>query len=329
LRELYPGAYITWVVDDRCAEILEGNTAINQLLIFPRFALIQAVRAGKYGLAAELLSDFTKILRSRKYDLSLDLHGLFKSAVIALIAGAKLKVGSSSTNGMREGSWIVSKQVKRADNAGHCIVRHLEAIKYLGGDITKKVFEINISENERVFIDNLLKKNGVNTAGKVVVFHVGGGWASRRWLPEKFAELADKLVEQYKIIPVFVGGEVGGKAEVGLVESVIALMKTKALDFANMLTLKQYSALLKRSVMFIGNEAGPMHIAGALGVPVVAIIGPTDPGRTGPYGDKNIVVRKKVNCAPCRKRDCQLRICIDKISVEEVFNAAGKWMIDG
>ncbi len=321
LKKMYPDSEIAWLVDDRCAEILVDNPLINDIIVFPRFEIKKMLQEKQYKDLLNTLSKFIKLLRKKKYDLTIDLHGLFKSGLMSLISRSRERVGSSSTNGMRELSWLVSKQINPVNETDHCVDRHLAVVKHLGGDVSEKRFVINTSEEDKVSVLNILKDNSISVNEKIVIIHAGGGWTSRRWLPERFAELSDKLVENDKFKTIFVGGQVGGRDENNLVENILLKTKNKTLSLAHKLTLKQYVALLKISTLFVGNEAGPMHLATAVGLPVVAIIGPTNPARTGPYGNKKIVVRKQVDCAPCRERECKTRICIDNITVQDVLEA--------
>jgi len=152
----------------------------------------------------------------------------------------------------------------------------------------------------------------------------GGGWRSRRWFPERFSELADRIIKKYGYDVVFIGGPPAGSPEAGTVDKVLKNMKNKAYDLSGKFTLKQLCVLLKSSKMFVGNEAGPMHLACALGTPVLAIIGPTNPERTGPFGDRFIIVRKNVDCAPCKQRNCKKLECMKLITVEEVWRTFEK-----
>ncbi len=311
IKKKYPHSHISWIADERCAEILSGNSIIDNLIVFDRTKI-----------TLSYLKQMYKNLRDQKFDLSIDFHGLFKSAVIVKMAGAKYKLASSSTNGMREFSWLFSKEIKPWTKDTHCIERHLAVAKYLGCefDINNLDFNLQIDEKYILEIKAILKKEKIDLDEKLVLVHPGGGWISRRWSSLKFAQTIDLINELFKVNVILIGGKEGGASEKGLDEEIISLSKTKKIvNLTGKLTLKQLMALFKFTNLFLANEAGPMHIATALKVPSIAILGPTDANRTGPFKGNTVIIQKKVACQPCRNRNCTNLICMKLVTVDEVF----------
>ena len=144
---------------------------------------------------------------------------------------------------------------------------------------------------------------------------------AKRWLPERFAGVGKRLVNEHKArILLFGQGE-----EKHLSDFIAGRIGENCLNLAGKTTLARLAALLERCDLLLTNDTGPMHIAAALGVPVVAVFGPTDPRTTAPAGEKHIIVRKPVACSPCLKRKCPTdHQCMKAISVEDVFNAVLK-----
>ncbi|MDR0485856.1 MAG: DUF374 domain-containing protein [Elusimicrobiota bacterium] len=310
LKKQYPQARIFWLSDERCAPILEGNPYLEKVFIWDR-------KEKKFSYFKNL----RKQLRSQKFDLSIDFHGLAKSAFFAVLAGAKFKIASSSTNGMREFSYLFSKQIKNPNPDAHCIERHLSAVNFIG---CQSVFEYPIAVSNSD-IENAVKKlkdKGARDLENLIIIHPGGGWLSRRWDKNNFAKLIKRLNAELKAEIVLIGGREGGSAEMGLDEEIITLCGISIINLTGILTLKELRALFKIGRLFIGNEAGPMHIATALGVKSIALLGPTNAKRTGPYKGNTFIFQKKVPCQPCRNRNCKNPICMQKITVEEVFEKA-------
>jgi ADP-heptose:LPS heptosyltransferase len=264
-----------------------------------------------------------KTLRKQKFDLSIDLHGLAKSAMLVKLAAAKFKIASSSTNGMREFSWLFSKEIKSSSH--HCVGRHFEVAKYLGcsSDLN---YPIDIPEESFRSVKDKLQKENINLE-KVVGIHPGSGWISRRWGSSKYAQLSKKLKNELHADIVLVGGKEGGSSEKGLNEEIILDANVKITDMTGKFTLKELCAFLQMCKVFVGNEAGPMHIATALNVPSVAILGPTDANRTGPYKGNTTVIQHKIDCQPCRNRNCANPKCMQAVSVDEVFEEVKKIFI--
>ncbi|MDR2426311.1 MAG: DUF374 domain-containing protein [Endomicrobium sp.] len=311
LKSKYPHAKISWIVDERCVEILRGNPFLDNIFIWDR-------AQKSYGY----YKDLKKRLREQKFDLSIDLHGLAKSAMLVHLAKARFKLASSSTNGMRELSWLFSREIKSNDPNAHCIERHMEVSKYLRCD-EKIEYPISIAQSDFENVKKKLAAEKVDVS-KMVGVHLGGGWLSRRWKTTKYAALCGRLKNEIGADIVLVGGKEGGTSEKGLNEEIISQTDAKICDLTGKLTLKELCAFLKLCRVFVGNEAGPMHIATALEMPAVAILGPTNAKRTGPFRGKTKIIQHRFSCQPCRNRNCKNVICIDDITVSEVFEEVRK-----
>ena len=313
IRKHYPHAWIGWLGDERCAPILEDCPDINERIIVDR-----------RNLSLGSLRSLKRYLREKSIDVSIDLHGLFKSALMVHLAGARFRIASSSTNGMREFSWLFSKEIKPRAEGTHCVERHLAVAQALGCKASQPHYPIAIAEATRAKVGELLASRGITPRTPFVLMHPGGGWISRRWRPGRFAELSD-LLHAKGIRTILIGGKEGGAGEKGLNEEILSLAHSPMIDFTGLLTIKELAALIEKSNLFIANEAGPLHLAVSLNAKAIGLLGPTDPQRTGPFGGRAVVVRHDV-CSrqPCRNRTCKNPLCIDSITVEEVFNEAMK-----
>jgi lipopolysaccharide heptosyltransferase II len=313
IKKKYPKAQLSWIVDERCAEILEGNPYLEKIFIWNR-----------KRLSFKYYKNFRQQLREQKFDLSIDLHGLAKSAIFVKLAGARFKLASSSTNGMKEFSWVFSKEIK-SPATYHCVERHFEVAKYL--NCSDEInYSITIPEASFKSVREKLSKKNVNLE-KLIGIHPGAGWLSRRWDSRKFAFLAEKLKKQLTADVVLIGGKAGGESENGLNKKIIANLSMKIIDMTGKFNLKELCSFLKMCKVFVGNEAGPVHIATALNTQAVAILGPTSAKRTGPYKGNTKIIQHKVNCQPCRNRKCKNPICMQSITVSEVFEEVKKKFI--
>jgi lipopolysaccharide heptosyltransferase II len=306
IKQKYPHAKISWIVDERCAESLGIIDWLDKVFIWNR-------KEKSFAYYKKLKAD----LRAENFDLSIDFHGLFKSAFLVRLAGAKFRLASSSTNGMRELSYLTSKEIKPTDENAHCIDRHMAVASYLGCD---KIYSFPIKIKVSDFESVKQKLKGINI-NNFIAMHPGGGWTSRRWPYENFAKLADKLHNELGLDIVLVGGKEGGASEKGLNEQITGLSKSPILDLTGKLTLTELFALLKLCPLFVANEAGPLHIATSLSTPSVGLLGPTNAKRTGPYKGDTVIIQHKFPCQPCRKRNCKNPVCIKSITVDEVYEA--------
>ncbi len=327
LRRLFPNAHISWAIDERCREIITGHSALNSIIIVDFPKVEELFKSGKIFAALSLLKSMYVAIKKENFDLSIDLHGLGKSAFLALAARRSIRLGSPGTNGMHELSGVISQEVPLPSTGDHTIHRHLAIVEFLGGKPDPLDFGIYIPENARNRVKNLLKEAGFNSNERLVVVHPGAGWLSRRWPKDRFAQLIKMIYTEDLAKIVLVGGRVGGSEE----ETIFSFLREKVgdllLDLSGRLSLKELGALMEEANLFIGNEAGPAHLAASLGREVLALVGPTIPGRTGPFGPTVTILRKDVGCNPCRERNCPKIDCMKAISVEEVFYVARKKLL--
>jgi len=187
----------------------------------------------------------------------------------------------------------------------------------------EKRLHVSISPEAEERIASFLREKDVGPEDVVTVIHPGSYEDYIRWSAKGFAEVADRLITDYGVKPIILAGPDEDK----LVDRVCALMRQKHIT-ASGLRLSETVSLIKRAALFIGNSTGPMHIAAALQVPVVAIFGNVHPldsyQKWGPYGEKHIVVHKDVGCRNCRPSDCRRYRCMEAITPEDVMTAVKK-----
>jgi ADP-heptose:LPS heptosyltransferase len=164
-------------------------------------------------------------------------------------------------------------------------------------------------------VTELLKEIGLLESDTYAVIHPTARWESKKWPGESFAKLGDWLLEGKKMPLLFIGSQ-GERQEI---DQVLSMMKQPAVNLAGRTTLPESAELIRRARFFVCNDSGPMHLAAAVGTPVFALFGPTDPGKVGPYGAGHSVIQKKIDCLGCRRNRCvRENQCMNAISVEEV-----------
>jgi len=175
-------------------------------------------------------------------------------------------------------------------------------------------FAIAIGETERRRVAELLEQHA-GTHNPFVAVNPVAFWETKLWEEEKFAALCDRIREELGIGVVLTGGEAGP------LDRIRARMKTEAVNLGGQTTLRELAGLYGQAALLITTDSGPMHLAAAVGTPVVALFGPTDPARTGPYGAGHRVIRGGLSCIPCFRKRCETRDCMRGITVDEVFAA--------
>lgn len=307
LKKCFPQARITWVVEKPAFDILNNNPDIDEIIIFekPKFKSVTGF--------IQNAPAFIQLLRSKKFDLALDLQGLFKSGIIGLLSGAPKRYVYCNT---REGSDLLSKKICGPNVAGHIVEQYLDVVRYLGCSVSKAEFGIVITDAEKAQAEEAAALAGLDFSKRYVVLASGANWPNKRWPVDSFAVLADKLSDA-EITPVLIGAP----SDRQLNENILSSAKWNIVDITGKTSLKQLAYIISQSAALVGGDTGPMHLAAALDIPVAALMGPTNIERNGPYAQEYNSLIAERDCYGCWKRSCPKGLdCLDAISVDAVFN---------
>ena len=314
IKETYPEAKVTWVVEPPAYDILKDNPYIDNIIVFEK-KKFKSMRGflKNYG-------PFTKILNADKYDASLDLQGLFKSAAIAWSAKAPIRLGTCN---MREMSHKVSRPVVGPNANGHIVERYLDVVRELGCQVNKVVFPMEISQRDQQAAEGAMQQAGIRMENPYVVLAVGANWPNKRWPTRYYAKLSDWLYDR-KIIPVIIGG---GMLDSTLAGEIDAEAEIPPIILVGKTTLKQLAHVIKHAKAVVGGDTGPVHLAAGLGVPTVMVMGPTDANRNGPYGQLENAIEANRPCKYCWKRACPKGLeCLSVIHPEAVEEKLKKYL---
>ncbi|MDE3058920.1 MAG: glycosyltransferase family 9 protein, partial [Bacteroidota bacterium] len=306
LKRNFPGAKISMLVRQYTRELVAGHSCVDEILIYEHEDSI----ASLWGTLRQI--------RSRHFDLVIIPYPRLRITTLMFLAGIPVRVGT----GYRWYSVFFNRRVfeHRKDAKRHEVEYNLNLLKAIHADSPQPPqFEFNIPKEAEIAVEKLLLENEVN--GAFAVLHPGSGGSAREWSPEKFSALGDMLHEQLNFFIVITGSE----NERVLVEKVTAGMNARAVNAAGKLSLRQLGALYKRAAAYISNSTGPLHIAAIVGTPVVALYPPMiqcSPRRWGPYTTaKKIFTADNKTCPLCRGGACQSNVCMEQISVQDVFTA--------
>lgn len=319
LRRERPEAHIAWALEDRFAGLLTGHPHVDELIVVPRGPWAAALkRPWRWPGLAPALSRFASGLRERRFDASVDFQSSLKSAWLVRAARAGLRIGFDRPVS-RELNRLVQNSLVRVPAAGvHRIERDLALLAPLGIPTCYAEPLVPVSPQDAEAADRLL--SGTLAGGPLVVIHPGTSKAAafKRWLPDRYAAVADELVTK-RTADVLV---TCGPEDRDLAEEVLRLMRCRGALAPRTQNLQQFARLVSRAALFVGSDTGAMHIASALGAPVVALFGPKDPVQTGPYCSRSMVVTGQAGCRPCNRRKCSHVRCMTSISAESVLDAA-------
>lgn len=310
LRELFPNAKITWIVHPQFGTFVPEQPIVDDVIYFDKKAFSKMSIISKVKEFCRI----RKLLRSKKFDLVLDLQGLFKSAVIAWMTGCENCFGY---NDMRECSSLVSKPVHGDNDKGHIVQQYLDVIRYFGSNIKEPFFPMPALIEEKSTMKAILQeKFDDKEKVDIIALVPGAGWVTKEWPVEYYIELATYLITKDKVI-VLVGGPAELNKGVAIEQE---LPKDKVLNLVGKTNLRELAALMNNVGLCIGGDTGPVHIAAAMGTRIIALFGASSGHRAGPYGKNVTIISTSEKCAPCFKRKCPLdKNCMKKITVDEVI----------
>ena len=305
LRHAFPGARIDFLTEPPSAEILQGNPSIDDTLLF------DADRMSGVALI--------RTVRRRRYDLIIDLFGNPRTALVTRLSGASYRVGFR----FRQRAYAYNIVVEPRGGKVHNTQFNLDALEALGIHIIDRSLQFSFSPEDVAYVDGFLKQ-GAEKERLLVGINTGGGWYTKRWGLAQYAALADRLIADFNARIVLLWGP-GQRSEV---ERLQGLMKRPAF-VPPATSLKQLGALLRRCSFIVSNDSGPMHLAAAVGTPVLGIFGPTNPMLQGPYGPRHLTVRNEdLDCLGCNLTRCPIgNICMTDLSPDAVMQSVKALML--
>jgi len=307
LKQNFPNSRITLLGKSIAIQLFEKNVCIDEYKVFN---FPWTAHKNKYRFWSWNWKELIRVineLRKQEFDLALDARGDFRNNLLSFLIGAKRRIGYNWTGG----GYFLTDVAQFDYNNGHRIDAWLNLLNYLGIKVESPKPYLSVAKDEEEWAGSFLREKGIGEGDLVIGIHPGARIKTRCWPLDRFAEVADYIKDNYKSkIIVFIEPDDYGQD-----------IPIKKEHLKVKVSLRQLIALIKKLNLLICNDSGVMHIACALGIPLVAIFGPGDIKRIGPYGDKyTVVIKEQMECRPCFDY-CKYKepFCITKISVEEVL----------
>jgi heptosyltransferase I len=311
LKLHFPQSEIFWWIDSALAPLLEEDPDLAGVVRFER------KRWGKPQHWPEMLRSI-RSLRAQKFDLVIDLQCLLRSAIFAWLARGKFLIGLDE---VREGArGFYDLAVPRKTFHTHAVDWYLAALPPLGVPVHKNFKWLP----DRPQISADVKSKWKTDGAKWIALQPGARWKNKRWPANYFAELVSQLAQKFPDTRFAV---LGSNEDKPLGEIISRAAPEKVLNLCGGTSLPEMIEWIRLCDLLVTNDTGPMHAAAALGKPLVALFGPTEPRRTGPYGQLQNVLRLGLPCSPCLKSFCTWKNpdeCLNAISPAAVFERAGK-----
>lgn len=311
MRRLFPNSYIAFMVRPENKPVVENNPDIDEIILYD-----------KYGTEKTFLSTvkFAQKLKEKKFDLAIALHPTNRAHMIFFIAGIPRRIGYD-----RKMSFLLTKKIPHMKQEGkkHEVDYNFDMLEKAGFDTGghDRMPYLVTGEKDRLMVDVLLEQNGLD--GNIIAIHPGASCISKRWPAKNFAKVADILSQKYDSDIVIVGGNETKEFS----RKMLGEMKSRAVDLTGVLLLGELAELLSRCSLFISNDSGPVHVAVAVGTPVISLFGRSDPGlspkRWGPLGKMDVYIHKDVGCSKCLAHKCLKGfVCLGAILPDDVVEAS-------
>lgn len=321
IKRCYPSSYVGWIVQQAFAAVLEADPAVDEIIpiSIPSTSDPHAGRAAVFRALTATVSTLRRMrrqFRERPYHLVLDLHASFRSGLMALANPGAVRVGfrdAKELNPLFQHHRLVTDPAKP-----HAIDKNRAFADFLGCPVTAEDFHIVSDPTARERVELFLAEHEVRVDRRIVYANPAARWAAKYWTVKAWAELADLLIARGDAMVIFAGSP----ADEPYINSIVAAMTERPIVAAGKLSLADAVALIEIADVYVGVDSGPMHIAALAGTPVVALFGPTEPAKVGPYGSGHRVIqRTDLDCLGCRLRMCSDRKCLEGITAREVFEA--------
>ncbi|MDA8338474.1 MAG: glycosyltransferase family 9 protein [Nitrospiraceae bacterium] len=305
VRERYPHAKIIAHFNIKNMELFENNPYVDGIIPY-------------YGRYKNFFRTIGK-LRKYKFDLALIFHGNEPQATpMAYLSGARFIVKLPNTSEYR---FLLSNknQVLRWEDFSHGVEQRLRVTEMAGCKISDKRMTLPLSGEGDAIVDKFLKENSIGESNILIGFQVGASTVSRMWFADRFVELGKRLVDSNTKIRIII---TGSPQEYNYCKGIADDIGEKAIVSAGKIPLKYIPSVVRRFKTLVTGDTGIMHMAIAVGTPVVALFAVADAKKSGPYYDlgKHVVIQKERTCEPCEGKACEYQKCMEHISVDEVYD---------
>ncbi len=314
LRRRFPEAHIAWMVATPFVPLVANHPDVDEIVEFSRKKL---ARWFMHPSSFAAFRRFSRSLKTARYDLVIDLQGLFRSGYFSWVTGAKCRVGFADARELAP--LFYNKRLPKRSADEHAVEHNYRVAEALGFTRVKPKIDLAITEDERARAAEILEGVGLAKGASFAAVLPSARWETKQWLPERFSQLIDQI-ERERGLPSVI---MGAPDERELCAKIANQCALSPVDISGTTNLRELAAVIEKAAVVVCHDSGPMHIAAALNRPMVSIIGPTNPLRTGPWGHQDSVVRRDLDCSPCYlKRLSQCRYdhsCMRELPVEPVY----------
>jgi lipopolysaccharide heptosyltransferase II len=322
LKEHNPSSHIAWVAEEPSKTLLESQPEIDEVIVVPRKRWTEGITSPlRIGWTLGDVWRFVRMLRERRFDMTFDFHGLLKSGLLSFVSGAPARVGFDR-KWSKEWNFLFSNiraklpedKIKKMNR----FEQNFGLLRAIGLDVKEVKTGLSIPSGDREVIESFFGNLTTPLKRPLIAIHPGTSQKTRykRWMLDRYAQLSDRFIRELGATVLFTWGP----GELDWVKAVQKEMKEPSLLGPHTESITQLGEVFRRCDLYVGGDTGPMHVASMMGIPVVAIFGPTYPTVNAPFG-RHRMVRQDVGCNPCRNRSCDELTCMKAVTVDAVLQA--------
>ena len=311
LKKLRPDCHITWLVSPPADKLLAENPHVDEVLVWDRRPLDKAFADFNLPAAYRELKKARTLLKARHFDLVLDIQGLLLTGILALLSGARRRIGIHERH---EGNPLFMSEMAPNIESPHKVHRYLSVLIPLGFDMSKFTpgLTLNLPQNLKEFAGNFWQQHGIDMNRPILMVTLRTTWPDKNWAPENFGQALKDLPPQVQIVFC------GAPNDETYIQKAQALLQRPSLSIAGQTSLLELAALLKSADLLLACDTGPLHIADAVGCKTLSLWGPTQPDVYGPLTKGHEFIITPHACRRCLKTKCQhqTNACMQAITPE-------------
>jgi heptosyltransferase-2 len=311
LREAFPAAQIDLMLEPFSGQVIEGCPYVDRVIPFEFKTIHTYSAAAERGKVAGYIH-YWRLIRNEHYDAAFVLKRSLSSALLVRLAGVPRRIGFATEG---RGVLLTDRVTYRHDQ--HEVENFLDCLRLLDVPINSKALELWPNPENDKKVAAIMAQTGWKDGSPKVIIHAAASLPAKQWPLDRFAAVMNVLRDKHHARFVYTGSA----GDAVLYRSIEKLGPFNGLDLCGITNVRENLSVYKGADLFFGVDSGPMHMAAAVGVPVVALFGPTDERKWGPWGEGHTVITKRLSCYPCKPHKCADNECMKQISVEDALVA--------
>jgi lipopolysaccharide heptosyltransferase II len=314
LRHAYPEAHIDLMIEPFSGQVLEGCPYVDRTIPFEVKTIHRYSASSQRGRLAGY-AHYWKLLRQEGYDAAFVLKRSLSSALLVRAAGIPRRIGFAT-----EGRTLLLTDPVPYRQDQHEVQNFLDCLRVLDIPVESDAIELWPSQENDTLVDKFFSDAGWKKDDLKIIIHAAASLPAKQWPLDRFAAVMKVLKDRYGALFVYTGAS----ADAALYQEIERLGPFNGLNLCGKTGLHANLSVYRAAHLFFGVDSGPMHMAAAVGVPVVALFGPTDERKWGPWGSDHTVITRRLSCYPCKPHKCADNECMKEISVKEALEAVEK-----